>query len=599
MEKRTAGEPLSEAELQQRRDAARARWADVATGAAGGASAAVAGSLARTLVERQTGRRKAGKAIRDGAAAAAAEPARAEARIARYGEAVQSIKSRIGGPFPMKDWAQHLRRQRRQLDADWDDFASGRRVPPDHLIGGNYSDVARSYGQRSFDLSQEIMRAETRPKPGRRHFLEGKPAVGRVKGGGRRKKIPGITAADIPPIRAEMRGDLKARAEHFGLTERAKVQFRQRDDRAASIGEARDILRARPKLSGRGLAAAGVLGAALGGLGALLGSRPVEKLAKAAPRGTGAATNALAARLAGLFRAWAENPAQASDVDDTRDAIQDAEQSFREAAEAVARPPQGSDTQAAPSGGDPRAVLAFNFDSRNPRVERELAAYSFDLIRSITDQSREAIRTALQLGALSGAGIPEQARLVRQSVGLSPGQVVWVQSFRKQLERLDPKALDRELRDRRFDPTIRKAIEAGRPMTDVQIQSYVDAYQRRTLAYRATMIAQTETLRATNRGSVAQVKAMLEADPSLTVEKTWRSAGDDRVRDAHKELEGQMQVGLDTPFVVQGPNGQTRSIRYPHDPMAAADLTVGCRCSMEFRVVPMARARRELVAEAV
>jgi hypothetical protein len=323
------------------------------------------------------------------------------------------------------------------------------------------------------------------------------------------------------------------------------------------------------------------------------------ELAKAAPIAPKALATSLATRLAGLFNSWTENPALASEADGVADAIGPAKQAFRQGAEAILAPPRGSDTQTAPTGPDPRALIAFNFDSRNPRVERELANYSLDLIRSISDQSREAIRTALQIGALSGAGIPEQARLVRQSVGLSPGQVVWVQTFRKQLERLDPKVLDRELRDRRFDKTIQRAIEDGKPLSEVQIQSYVDAYQRRTLAYRATTIAQTEALRANNRGSVAQVKAMLETDPSLTVEKTWVSAGDDRVRDTHRQLDGQTQVGIDTPFVIREKDGSTSTIRYPHDEMAPASETVNCRCTMNWRVVPRSGARQELIAEAV
>lgn len=318
-------------------------------------------------------------------------------------------------------------------------------------------------------------------------------------------------------------------------------------------------------------------------------------LAKAAPRAT---TDLLANRLGALFRAWTDNPAQAGDRESVAEAIEPASDLFLDAGDRIIQPPGGDSTQSAPTGPDPRYLINGAFDARNPRVEQLLERYSFDLIRNITDQSREAVRTALQLGAMTGATIPEQARLIRQSVGLSPGQVAWVSSYRKQLETLDARALGRELRDGRYDKPIRRAIETGKPLSEDQVERMVDAYHRRTLAYRATTIARTEGIRAANMGSLAQVKAMLEADPTLTVEKTWIATKDGRERSTHHKLDGQVVVGLDTPFMVQDDQGMTVTIRYPHDEMAAASETVNCRCTMGFRVV-RATERRALVAEAV
>lgn len=421
--------------------------------------------------------------------------------------------------------------------------------------------------------------------------------LGGVPGPNRRTRA-WPTMNDLSAMRAEMRSGLGDRHLRFATRERAKG--------AAAAGAARQAAEAVARRWKGASTPARVGAALLGAAGAYALARtarkePVETLAKAdtptQAQLTERTERSLARRLASLFTAWGADPARAGSTDAVEDAVSEP---IREAFERMGGlimppPPPSGDLQAWRPGPE----IGFNFDMRAPRVEQQLRDYSLGLIRNLSDTSREAVRTALVLGATTGATIPEQARLIRQSVGLAPGQVQWVHSYKVQLQRLDPRVLDRALRDARFDPTIKKAIASGTPLSPEQIERMVDAYHRRTLAYRATTIARTEAIRATNNAAVAQTRAMVEQDLGLEVEKTWITAGDERVRHSHQRLNGQKVIGLDTPFETVGEDGKPVFIRWPHDPMAPAGEVINCRCVIGVRVIPRQNAGRQLVAEAV
>lgn len=84
-------------------------------------------------------------------------------------------------------------------------------------------------------------------------------------------------------------------------------------------------------------------------------------------------------------------------------------------------------------------------------------------------------------------------------------------------------------------------------------------------------IAAHEAQTAYNAGTYF---ASLGSDKSL---KTWVTRGDGRVRDAHKTLAGKT-VGIGEGFTVKG-----ATLRFPGDPLAPLDLTMGCRCRLRLR----------------
>jgi 2'-5' RNA ligase len=90
---------------------------------------------------------------------------------------------------------------------------------------------------------------------------------------------------------------------------------------------------------------------------------------------------------------------------------------------------------------------------------------------------------------------------------------------------------------------------------------------------RAERIAMTEATRAFNAGVHAAAQALVNG--GTPVVKQWLTRRDDRVREAHRDVNGQLRL-LDDPFDVGG-----FPMAYPGDPLAPADLTVNCRCVMK------------------
>jgi uncharacterized protein with gpF-like domain len=94
---------------------------------------------------------------------------------------------------------------------------------------------------------------------------------------------------------------------------------------------------------------------------------------------------------------------------------------------------------------------------------------------------------------------------------------------------------------------------------------------------RADTIARSETITALHQAQSdaldqAVQSGALKAD---NVTMIWRSAHDKRVREAHRELDGQR---IKKGGVFQSSLGP---IRFPGDPSAVAGNRINCRCFME------------------
>jgi hypothetical protein len=677
--KRQPGTPLSEAELRQRREAARARWAAAAAGAGLGAAAgALAGAEA---ADRLLGRRVLRVAQRKGLEAQQAlEEGRA--RVARWsGSLVGRLRERqkwVQGsglapqspatrelqahqmarampqagarPRPLSPAAQramdfgHLptvgtpdnrqvldlieRRMERRL--------AGLRRQHDRLDQGFETADPR----RLRALSSEVKRAEealaswrarrapgsTMVAPTTRTARDGTIRVVRAHakatyrgGAGAEGRARAFTTKDVAELvskerahLAERTGRAVASVERVARARTARsdqaVRQRLRQDTARLTGWALKHGR-RWRLGG---AAAGALAGA--GLGLVLAVRrrdePAAKvdqgtgLAKAVPR---AVEDVVAEAMIRLWQRWrrqqahraaraaeAQAAAESGDApsdDDLDRVIEPLDDAFMEGA-------RSGMSELEPSGGSGRPrILAVSFDLRNPQVERELQRYRLDLIREITQEQTESVRRILLQGTAEGRPPAQMARDIRETVGLTQWQAAQVQRYRRQLETLDISALRRELRDRRYDGTVQRAVRDGRPLTEAQVDRMVAAYHRRFMAYRAMTVARTEGIRATNLGNIAAARAWLAENPGMTVVKTWVATKDERTRDAHRELDGRSVVGIDTPFVLS----DGRTIRHPHDPEADADMVINCLLPGARVFAPAARSvsRREYKGEAI
>lgn len=237
--------------------------------------------------------------------------------------------------------------------------------------------------------------------------------------------------------------------------------------------------------------------------------------------------------------------------------------------------------------------LEVRFDVRNPRAEEWLRDHSSTLITRITEDQIVAVRQHLEAGmeagqnprtvALDLVGRINTATGRREGgvIGLTASQEEWVRRYAAELATLDPAAMKRALRDKRFDRTIAKAIREGAPLPAAKIETMVRAYRNRALKYRADAIGRTEALTSLH---AAQIEAFEQAIGAGQVNeaaatKIWHSASDNRVRDTHRILNGQ-RVRFRADFA--SPSGAT--LRFPGDPEAPAEETIQCRCWMEIKI---------------
>lgn len=227
--------------------------------------------------------------------------------------------------------------------------------------------------------------------------------------------------------------------------------------------------------------------------------------------------------------------------------------------------------------GGSRVAVAISFDPSYPRAAELMRRNRLGLVREFTRLQRDATRSALIEALRAGSGPVQTARAFRDSIGLTNYQLGVVANYRRQLEAGDARALTRDLRDRRFDPTVRRAAQEGEALGPRRINRMVEQYRNRYLQLRAETIARTETLQTVN---IARDEALIQMTeqldlPKEAVTRTWRATQDARTRDTHAEMDGQ-ERGIDEPF--DSPSGA--QMMYPGDTELGAgpEEIINCRC---------------------
>jgi hypothetical protein len=186
------------------------------------------------------------------------------------------------------------------------------------------------------------------------------------------------------------------------------------------------------------------------------------------------------------------------------------------------------------------ARLTVNIGQRNGKIASFLDVYRMDKIRELTDEQEQLVRNVVTNGMAAGHPPAKIASQVREHIGLTPYQAQQVANYRSDLETLNTTALQRELRDKRFDMPVARAIAEAKPLTPEQIDRFTGQYHDNWLRMRAAMIARTEALHAANMGGRLAIEQAIEDGNTsgFDVERTWLSTDDDRTRDSHRELEG-------------------------------------------------------------
>lgn len=233
---------------------------------------------------------------------------------------------------------------------------------------------------------------------------------------------------------------------------------------------------------------------------------------------------------------------------------------------------------------DLRALSGLNisFGVVNPQTVAHLRSYEMDKIVGMTQQALAAVRTAITTGVQAGRNPRDVARDVRGAIGLTAQQTQAVANFRAALENQQADALDRALRDKRFDATVARSIRDKAPIPKAKIDAMVDRYRARYLKYRSEVIARTEAITAVNAGNRLAWKQAI-ADGKIAadqVTRKWAFTHDSRTRHAHMTIPALNPdgVGIDEPF-----KSELGPILYPGDPNATAANRIQCRCAQIIR----------------
>jgi len=227
--------------------------------------------------------------------------------------------------------------------------------------------------------------------------------------------------------------------------------------------------------------------------------------------------------------------------------------------------------------------VGVSFDPTNPQAAALMRANRLEFIQSLTDSQAAATRAALAEGLDTGRGLIATARAFRDSIGLAESQVRAVANYRRLLHANSRQALDRVLRDRRYDRSVENAIESGEPLSAEKIDRMTERYRTRMLANRAETISRTESVKILSESqdqAFAQVMMAANLSPEQ-VEQTWMTVLDGRERATHHAMHGQ-RVAYGASF--QSPSGAL--LRYPGDPSASPAEIINCRCRRVFRILP-------------
>lgn len=256
--------------------------------------------------------------------------------------------------------------------------------------------------------------------------------------------------------------------------------------------------------------------------------------------------------------------------------------------------------QSVPPG---RAVLGF--DGRHPRAEQWITKHAADYVVQIVQDQRDAIRNVVFSQVEAGRNprsmitdivgrIGPSGRREGGILGLTNEQSSYVfgryradGTLRKgalqELQTLDSHYFTRQRRDRRYDSMVRKAIETGNPLSSSQIDKIVGRYEDRLKAYRAEVVARTESINALRAGRDEGFAQAIESgaiDPSR-IRKKWSATLDNRTRDDHEDMDGET-VAMDEPFTF--PDGS--QAMYPGDDSLGAPpyQLIQCRCYVQYDI---------------
>jgi len=247
--------------------------------------------------------------------------------------------------------------------------------------------------------------------------------------------------------------------------------------------------------------------------------------------------------------------------------------------------------------------LTGRFDPNSQAAMQFISSLTAELVADINAQQKEAIREIVAAGRTLGENsrtialdivgrVSPNGRREGGIVGLSGPQAQAVANARINLRSGDPEQMRKYLqntkRDARFDATVKRYIDQGKPVPQRELSRIIARYEARLLQTRGETIARTEAGEAVSRGGFEAVKQQIENNESSVRYKMWSATGDGNERDEHEQMDGAI-VEFDDPFVL--PDGT--QMLFPRDTTLGADAgqVINCRCTVLYLNEDEARER--------
>jgi hypothetical protein len=167
----------------------------------------------------------------------------------------------------------------------------------------------------------------------------------------------------------------------------------------------------------------------------------------------------------------------------------------------------------------------------------------------LSEETRVVVKQAGEAALREGVGPKVLGRRIREAVGLAPAHEQYVRNYEAELRGGDPAALERALRDKRFDGSTRKALD-GDGLSESQITARVDAYRRKWIDHNANTIAKTTTLQSYKAGQELTWKQARDngvIPPNARLFKTWIQVNRPTKREEHIPMHGET-VPIDQPY---------------------------------------------------
>jgi hypothetical protein len=154
------------------------------------------------------------------------------------------------------------------------------------------------------------------------------------------------------------------------------------------------------------------------------------------------------------------------------------------------------------------------WDILDPRAVAWVREESGTLITNITQQTRQAVRETIQRGFEKGQSVQQMAETIRDTVGMNTRQAGAYARYKEDL--------------------------MARGLPESRVKTLADAYERKLIKQRATLIARTESIKAANEGWRQGIDKAAEdnlLDPNVW-EIAWIVTQDDRKCEKCQSMRG-------------------------------------------------------------